>query len=39
VIMAIAAFTMARLTEARANDEAGDGVGGLGLLSREKMIA
>jgi len=38
-IMAIAAFTLARLTEARANEKAGDGVGGLSLLSREKMIA
>lgn len=38
VIMAIAAFTLARLTEACAN-EAADGAGGLSLLSREKMIA
>jgi hypothetical protein len=38
VIMAIAAFTMARLTEACAN-EAADSAGGLSLLSREKMIA
>jgi hypothetical protein len=39
VIMAIAAFTLARLTEARANADAGQRVGGLSLLSREKMIA
>jgi hypothetical protein len=39
VIMAIAAFTLARLTEARASEEAGEGIGGLSLLSREKMIA
>ena len=39
VIMAIAAFTLARLTEARASAEASDVVGGLSLLSREKMIA
>ena len=39
VIMAIASFTLARLTEARASEEAGDHVGGLSVLSREKMIA
>ena len=39
VIMAIAAFTLARLTEARASEQVGEGVGGLSLLSREKMIA
>ena len=39
VIMAIAAFTLARLTEARASKHVGDGIGGLSLLSREKMIA
>ena len=39
VIMAIAAFTLARLTEARASEQAGEGIGGLSLLSREKMIA
>jgi hypothetical protein len=39
VIMAIAAFTLARLTEARAREEAGDRVGGLSLSRREKMIA
>ena len=39
VIMAIAAFTLARLTEARASEEAGEGVGGLSLLTREKMMA
>jgi hypothetical protein len=39
VIMAIAAFTLARVTEARAREEAGNSGGGLSLLSREKMIA
>jgi hypothetical protein len=39
VIMAIAAFTLARLTEARASNQVGEGIGGLSLLSREKMIA
>jgi hypothetical protein len=39
VIMAIAAFALARLTEARASEQVGDGVGGLSLLAREKMIA
>jgi len=39
VIMAIAAFTLARVTEARAREEAGHSGGGLSLLSREKMIA
>jgi hypothetical protein len=39
VIIAIAAFTLARLTEAQASEEAGDGVGELSLLSREKMIS
>ena len=39
VIMAIAAFTLARVTEARAREEAGNSGGRLSLLSREKMIA
>ena len=39
VAMAIAAFTLARLTEARASERAGEGSGGLSLLTREKMIA
>jgi hypothetical protein len=39
VIMAIAAFTLARLTEARASEKIGEGVGGLSLLSREQKIA
>jgi hypothetical protein len=39
VIMAIAAFALARLTEARANAEAGQRVGGVSLLSRDKLIA
>jgi DoxX-like protein len=39
VIMAIAAFTLARLTEARASEQASEGIGGLSLLTREKMIA
>jgi hypothetical protein len=39
VIMAIAAFALARLTEARAGEQASEGIGGLSLLTREKMIA
>jgi uncharacterized membrane protein YphA (DoxX/SURF4 family) len=39
VIMAIAAFTLARMTEARASEQVGAGVAGLSLLSREEMIA
>jgi uncharacterized membrane protein YphA (DoxX/SURF4 family) len=39
VIMAIAAFTLARLTEARASEQVGESRGGLSLLSRETMIA
>jgi hypothetical protein len=37
--MAVAAFTLARLTEARASEQAGEGVGGLSLLSRERKMA
>jgi hypothetical protein len=39
VIMAVAAFTLARMTEARASEQVGKGVAGLSLLSREQMIA
>jgi uncharacterized membrane protein YphA (DoxX/SURF4 family) len=39
VIMAIAAFTLARLTEARTSEQVREGAGGLSLLSREKLIA
>jgi hypothetical protein len=39
VIMAIAAFTLARLTEARATAQVSDGVGSRSQLSRDKVIA